>query len=166
MLEINAQPARDLRQLIEAIGQKRVERELNVHRTTILRWLAGTVRIPGKAHHVIKLLLGDMPGTAGKWTGWRFHDGQLLSPGGDAYNPGDVPPLVLLRQQLTAQRREIDQLKTRCAVFEAGLRIQPPTRSVPRVKASLSHRRSLWAGCRCRARWSRLSPRRLWRRRS
>lgn len=45
MLEINERPRRDLRRLIDTIGQRAVERaverELNVHRTTTTsRWLA------------------------------------------------------------------------------------------------------------------------------
>lgn len=118
MLQSTAQPARDLRALIELVGQRRVERELNVHRTTILRWLAGTVGIPGAQHLAIKGLLGDLPGTAGKWTGWRFHDGELVAPGGDSFRPGDVLSLILLRQQLTAQRRELDALRLRVRVLE------------------------------------------------
>ncbi len=120
MLQSTAQPARDLRALIERIGQRRVERELNVHRTTVLRWLHGTVQIPGAQVLAIRALLGDLPGTAGKWTGWRFHDGHLISPGGDAYTSGDILSLILLRQQLTAQRREIDRLRAKVAVLEAG----------------------------------------------
>jgi hypothetical protein len=118
MLEINALPGRHLRALIELIGERRVLRELNVHRTTIRRWLKGEVQIPGHQHQVIKLLLGDLPGTCGKWTGWRFHDGALCSPGGDTYRPGDVLSLVILRQQLTAQRRELEALKIRLAIAE------------------------------------------------
>jgi hypothetical protein len=118
MLEINALPGRHLRTLIELIGERRVLRELNVHRTTIRRWLKGEVQIPGHQHQVIKLLLGDLPGTCGKWTGWRFHDGALCSPGGDTYRPGDVLSLVILRQQLTAQRRELEALKIRLAIAE------------------------------------------------
>ena len=65
-------------------------------------------------------LLGDLPGTSGRWTGWRFHEGNLLSPGGDRYRPGDVLSLILLRQQLSAQAREIVALKARLAVAEAA----------------------------------------------
>lgn len=126
MLEVNARPARDLRTLIELVGQRRVERELNVHRTTVQRWLNGTVRVPGDRHQVIRMLLGDLPGTAGKWQGWRFHDGQLVAPGGDSFRAGDVLSLIFLRQQLTAQRREIDALKVRCAVLEQGLQTAYP----------------------------------------
>lgn len=120
MLEINERPRRDLRRLIELIGQRRVERELNVHRTTVRRWLGGTVGIPGAQALAVRTLLGDLPGTAGAWHGWRFHDGALLSPAGEAFKPGDVLSLVLLRQQLTAQRREIEHLRARLAVAEAA----------------------------------------------
>lgn len=95
---------------------------MNVHRTTVKRWLAGQVKIPGHQHQAIRLLLGDLPGTCGKWSGWRFHEGQLLSPGGDAYGPGDVLSLILLRQQLTTQRRELDALKVRLAISEEAER--------------------------------------------
>lgn len=65
MLEVDALPVRHLRQLIELVGQVRVERELNVHRTTVRRWLSGQVKAPGHQHHVIKMLLGDLPGGGG-----------------------------------------------------------------------------------------------------
>lgn len=121
MLEINARPGRDLRALIELIGERRVLRELDVHRTTLRRWLKEEIKIPGHQHQAIRLLLGDLPGTAGKWTGWRFHDGELLSPGCDRYRPGDVLALVLLRQQLTAQRHEIERLQVRLAIAEQAV---------------------------------------------
>jgi hypothetical protein len=121
MLEINALPGRHLRELIERIGERRVLFELNVHRTTLRRWLSGRVQIPGRQHQVIRLLLGDLPGTCGKWTGWRFHDGALCSPGGDTYRPGDVLSLIILRQQLTAQRRELEALKIRLAIAEEAV---------------------------------------------
>lgn len=123
VLEINARPQRDLRALIDTIGRVRVERELNVHRTTVARWLEGTVKIPGHQHQVIRMLLGDLPGTCGKWNGWRFYDGQLVAPSGkDSFGPGDVLSLIILRQQLTAQRREIEALKIRLKITEEAER--------------------------------------------
>lgn len=122
VLEINCRPARDLKRLVELVGQRRVERELNVHRTTVRRWLEGSVRIPGAQHLGIRYLLGDLPGTAGQWKGWRFHDGLLLSPAGDAFAPGQVLSLVLLRQQLTAQQAELAELKVRLAIAEEAER--------------------------------------------
>ena len=121
MLEINARPGRDLRALIERIGEPRLLRELDIHRTTLRRWLKAEVKIPGHQHQVIRLLLGDLPGTNGQWTGWCFDRGLLVSPGGDSYRPGDVLALVLLRQQLTTQRRELDALKLRLAISEEAV---------------------------------------------
>jgi hypothetical protein len=121
MLEINARPGRDLRALLERLGESRLLRELDIHRTTLRRWLKAEVKIPGHQHQVIRLLLGDLPGTDGQWTGWRFDRGLLVSPGGDVYRAGDVLALVLLRQQLTAQRREVEALKIRLAIAEEAV---------------------------------------------
>ena len=121
LLEVNARPARDLATLIERLGRTRVERELDVHRTTVKRWLAGQVKIPGHQHQVIRMLLGDLPGTAGKWTGWRFQEGDLLSPAGDRFSAGQVLSLVFLRQQVSAQQHEIAALKVQLALAEQSI---------------------------------------------
>lgn len=126
MLEINQRPIHDLRHLIELIGQRRVERELNVHRTTVVRWLQGSVRLPGAQVLAVRALLGDLPGTGGKWSGWRFQDGRLLSPAGEAFTAGDILSLILLRQQLTAQRQELDALRVRLAVAEQAVETLAP----------------------------------------
>lgn len=122
ILQVNRQPRQDLSRLLELIGQRRVERELNVHRTTIRRWLDGQVNIPGAQHQAIRHLLGDLPGTAGKWTGWRFDAGVLLSPAGDRFTAGQVLSLVLLRQQLASRDREVAELKVRLAIAEEAER--------------------------------------------
>jgi hypothetical protein len=123
MLEINRLPVLDLERLLELIGQLSVERQLDVHRTTILRWRSGQIKIPGAQHLAIQQLLGHLPGTDGQWEGWRFWKGKLNSPGGDQYGPGDVLSLVLLRQQLTAQRREIVELKARLMMAERSVQV-------------------------------------------
>lgn len=120
MLEINRLPTLDLERLLELIGQRALERQLDVHRTTILRWRSGQIKIPGRQHQAIRELLGHLPGTDGKWEGWRFWQGKLNSPGGDQFDPGQVLSLILLRQQLAAQRHEIDRLRVRLAVAEAA----------------------------------------------
>ena len=112
MLEVNQIPVRHLKELLEAIGQIAVERELNVHRTTIRRWLSGQIKIPGAQHQAIRMLLGDLPGTAGAWLGWRFWKGKLWSPGGDPFSAGDVLAIGLLRQQLAAREAELRTLKS------------------------------------------------------
>ena len=135
MLEINARPGRDLRALLERLGESRLLRELDIHRTTLRRWLKAEVKIPGHQHQVIRLLLGDLPGTDGQWTGWRFDRGLLVSPGGDVYRAGDVLALVLLRQQLTAQRRELEALKIRLAISEEAVERLAPAANDSRAFA-------------------------------
>jgi hypothetical protein len=121
MLEINALPGRHLRELIERIGERAVARELNIHPKTLYRWATGRTLIPGRQHLAIKLLLGDLPGTEGRWSGWGFVRGELVSPGGDRYQPGDVLSLIILRQQLTAQRQEIERLRIKLAIAEQAV---------------------------------------------
>lgn len=133
MLEINQRPIHDLRHLIELIGQRRVERELNVHRTTVARWLVGRVHIPGAQHLAIRALLGNLPGTGAAWHGWRFHDGRLLSPAGEAFTAGDVLSLILLRQQLAAQRHELEALRVRLAVAEQAVETLAPAANKGRL---------------------------------
>lgn len=135
MLEINARPGRDLRALIELIGERAVARELNIHPKTLYRWKVGKTPIPGRQHLAIKLLLGDLPGTAGRWTGWHFHQGELVSPGGDRYEPGHILSLVLLRQQLTAQRREIEDLRVRLAIAQEAVERLAPAANEDRAFA-------------------------------
>lgn len=121
VLEINERPRRDLKRLIDLIGQRAVERELNVHRTTVARWLAGTVRIPGAQRIAVQGLLGNLPGSGTAWTGWRFYNGDLLSPAGDRYTAGEVLSLRLRIQQANEAMREIRDLRARIKVLEATL---------------------------------------------
>lgn len=125
-LEINERPRRDLQRLVDLIGQRRVERELDVHRTTVARWLAGRVAIPGAQHLAVRGLLGDLPGTAGAWAGWRFHDGELLSPAGDRYTAGEVLSLRLQIQRNTELDRELRALKARIKVLEKTVDLYGP----------------------------------------
>lgn len=120
-LEVNQRPINDLKRLIDLIGTHRVQRELNVHRTTVRRWLQGTVAIPGAQRLAVQALLGNLPGTCGKWTGWWFHEGDLLSPAGDRFSAGQVLSTVFLRQQVSAQQHEIAALKVQLALAEQSI---------------------------------------------
>ena len=120
-LELPRIPQRDLERLIELEDERYVLRSLNVHEKTLYRWRTGRVPIPGRQHLAIKLLLGELPGTDGRWSGWRFSRGALVAPGGEAFQAGDVLSLGLLRQQLAAQRRELEQLQVKLAIAEHAL---------------------------------------------
>lgn len=134
-LEVNRLPLKDLNTLVEKVGQLGVCRQLNVHEKTLYRWRTGRAQIPGRQHLAIKALLGDLPGTAGAWSGWRFWEGQLLSPAGEAYSAGQVLALGLLRQQLTAQSREIHDLKVKLAIAENALDRLAPAANDSRARA-------------------------------
>ena len=133
MLEINQIPGRHLRQLVELIGESAVCRELNIHPKTLYRWQTGRTPIPGRQHLAIRMLLGDLPGTDGKWTGWRFQRGELVSPDGDRFEAGQVLSLILLRQQLTAQRRELEAMRVRLAIAEQAVETLAPAANESRA---------------------------------
>lgn len=121
VLEVNRLPQKHLRLLLDAEGQRRVERLLNVHRTTVRRWLDGTVQIPGAQHLAIRYLLGDLPGTDGQWVGWRFAQGELISPGGDRYTPGNVLATRLQQQRAQFLDQELREMRLRIKVLEKTL---------------------------------------------
>ncbi len=100
----------DLQSLLELYGRASVETMLDVHRTTVDRWAAGKVKIPGKVHQAIRHLLGHLPGTAGKWRGWSFHEGKLVAPNGFSYSPHDVTILQIHRDLIAAQETRIKEL--------------------------------------------------------
>lgn len=134
-LEINRIPVKDLHALIEKVGELGVCRQLNIHQKTLYRWRTGRVPIPGHQHQVIRLLLGDLPGTAGKWSGWSFWEGKLCSPAGEVFDAGQVLSLGLLRQQLSARDREIHELRVRLAIAENAIGHLAPAANEARVRA-------------------------------
>lgn len=134
-LEINRIPVKDLHALIEKVGELGVCRQLNVHQKTLYRWRTGRVPIPGHQHQVIRLLLGDLPGTAGKWSGWSFWEGKLCSPAGETFDAGQVLSLGLLRQQLAARDREIHELKVKLAIAENAIEHLAPAANDSRARA-------------------------------
>lgn len=134
-LESNRKPFNDLRALLEKYGELGVQRELNVHRTTIRRWLAGQVQIPGHQLQVIRLLLGHLPGTDGQWSGWVFYKGKLCAPNGNEFQAGEVLAIGLQRQRVAALEAQVHELKVRLAIAEQGLQHLAPAANDSRVRA-------------------------------
>jgi uncharacterized small protein (DUF1192 family) len=122
VLECNRIPLRDLAALLEKYGEKSVCRQLNVHRTTVRRWLAGQVQIPGHQLQVIRMLLGHLPGTDGQWAGWSFFQGELVAPNGQAFRAGEVMSIGLNRQRIAALEAEVQRLQVRLAIAEEAER--------------------------------------------
>ena len=84
------------------------------------------MRIPGCQSLAIRQLLGDLPGTEGRWTGWRFHAGYLHSPANDTYEPGEILAVRLQQQRVAALDRENRDLKARIRVLEKTLDLVSP----------------------------------------
>jgi len=135
VLEINERPRRDLRLLIDAIGQRQVERALDVHRTTVRRWLSGQTQIPGAQALAVRALLGDLAGTEGRWNGWRFHAGLLHSPANDTYEPGEILAIRLQQQRVAALDRENRELKARIRVLEKTVDLYGPAANAEQAHA-------------------------------
>jgi hypothetical protein len=120
ILECNRIPLRDLSALLEKYGELGVCRQLNVHRTTVRRWLKGTVQIPGHQLQVIRMLLGHLPGTEGRWRDWHFFKGDLVAPNGQAFSAGQVMAIGLQQQRVRALEAEVQRLAVRLAISEAA----------------------------------------------
>jgi hypothetical protein len=105
----------DLRDLIEMRGRDAAERLLNVHRTTIKRWLDGSVKMPETTRLMVRMLIGHLPGTDGHWEGWRFWKGELHSPEGERFRVGDLTGLRYERLAADAMRRELAEARATIA---------------------------------------------------
>ena len=81
----------------------------------------------------MRTLLGDLPGTGGQWHGWRFHDGELLAPGGDRFKPGEVLSLRLQMQRAAQLDHEVRALRARVRVLEKTVDLYGPAANQERT---------------------------------
>lgn len=107
-----------LQELIDLHGRDTVERTLNVHRTTIKRWLDHTVKMPEGARALVEGLLGNLPGTDGQWNGWRFWKGELWAPNNQRYKAGDLAAQFYERQLIKSLQTELVKVKAKLALLE------------------------------------------------
>lgn len=68
----------------------------------------------------------------GRWTGWRFHDGLLLSPAGEAFTAGDVMAIGLQRQRISQLERDLVKARARVVLLEQAY---PQAANEERVRA-------------------------------
>lgn len=108
--------------LVSDLGMYRCERLLNVHRTTIQRWMRGESRVPESAIFTLRgIAKGQLPGQDDTtWQGWHFHtDGNLYSPDGRPFHIGDLMAQQYERQLIKAQQARIKELEAKLARLEA-----------------------------------------------
>lgn len=114
----------EINELIEACGMDRAERLLEVHRTTIQRWLTGRIKPPAAVLYTLRAdIHGHLPGMTNKhWEGWRFgQDGLLYSPCGQRFHAGNLLSHQYLHALTNAQRQEIDRLRAHIQKLERNL---------------------------------------------
>lgn len=113
---------REVAELIADYGITPAEVLLNVHRTTVQRWLDGVVPPPEAVLVALRAALGRLPGMRGRqWSGWAFGaDGRLYSPAGYAYSAGDLLAQPYERAQVKALRERLAEVEARLARATQG----------------------------------------------
>lgn len=106
----------EVNRLIEQVGERRLMRELSLHRTTIMRWRRGKVTVPPAQLRALRAMAYDV-GVDTDWEGWRFHNGKLWSPSGIYYTPGELESLVYVYGERDALRAEVAQLRAQIAAL-------------------------------------------------
>jgi transcriptional regulator with XRE-family HTH domain len=87
---------------------------VGVSRRTWSRWERGEARIPTAAVNLLRLVAaGELPAGGPAWNGWRFYKGELVSPEGIGFEPGEIRALPLQYAYI--------------AELECQLRNRPPT---------------------------------------
>jgi hypothetical protein len=107
--------------LVNDLGIYRCEQILNVHRTTLQRWMRGQSKVPEAALFALRgVAKGQLPGQDdSSWQGWHFHnDGNLYSPDGRPFHVGDLLAQQYERQLLKAQQARIKELEAKLARLE------------------------------------------------
>lgn len=110
-----AQARQELIDLVdEAGGLMSAVRLLNVHRTTITRWMLGETRVPDAALISLRAAARrQLPHqNMSAWSEWRFgEDGKLYDPSNRGYVPGDLLAIPLNHAMVMAQRSTIAELE-------------------------------------------------------
>lgn len=66
------------------VGEARALALLQINRTTLARWLSGTVKVPHAAALVLRQVAeGIPPDGSDKWRGFRFDGDELVTPTGE-----------------------------------------------------------------------------------
>jgi transcriptional regulator with XRE-family HTH domain len=81
---------------------------LHVTSRTVRNWISGRVAIPYAAYRLVRILgRWELPDPA--WAGWIMHSGQLWSPEGHGFVPGDSNWWGLLVSQARLWREQYDR---------------------------------------------------------
>lgn len=111
---------REAADLIDELGPERVSTLLNVHLTTVKRWLTGDVVAQTPVLIALRTLAGRHWDRSPDWEGWTIRDNFLWSNAGERFVPGD---LLGLRYRIQLQKHyegQIKRLKAKLAAVNDG----------------------------------------------
>lgn len=103
----------DIARAVDTIGPRRVLALLEIHRSTLARWLSGDSVIPRPAWLVLALLAeGRLPGMSDDWKQWRF-DGDTLHQIGtrNAYTARELAGIPYQIAHAAALARRVSELE-------------------------------------------------------
>lgn len=92
----------ELRDLLDRIGTATALAVLGVHRSTLARWLDGSVRVPPASFALLRVwAAGVLPGMGDDWRDFRFDGDRLVLPGGRiSYTARELAGLPMLEAAL------------------------------------------------------------------
>ena len=120
------------------VGEARALAVLQINRTTLGRWLAGTVKVPHSAALVLRQLAeGLPPGGSDAWRGFGWDGDALVTPTGERLTAREIDGLHWQRQYTRALERRVselervaDQLRRLGGSANDALLTPPPARSI------------------------------------
>lgn len=118
-----AEAYNELVELVNAFGISRSVTLLNIHMTTVMRWMTGKSEPPESALIALRAaLLGQLPGMQGRqWQGWGFgRDGRLYSASGQSWSAGDIMAQEYERALIKALQNKVRELEAKLAKATIG----------------------------------------------
>jgi hypothetical protein len=110
---------------LNPIGERLAAELCNVHRTTIGRWLDGSVQIPPCAYQMLLFHAeGIPPGCGERWRGFQFQgDGVVLPDGKTRLTALEIAGWRYQRLQIDALQQQVERLEK--LLVETARRIDP-----------------------------------------
>jgi hypothetical protein len=97
---------------VRAVGEPFALQILGVHRTTLMRWRTGAVRIPHAALALLRIWQeGRLPGMGDDWRGFGFFGDKLYTAAGVGYTAREIDGWHWKEQNCAAQMRRVEQLE-------------------------------------------------------
>jgi hypothetical protein len=94
------------------VGEARAAEVLQVNRTTIGRWLAGSVKVPHAAALVLRQIAeGVPPGGTDDWMGFGWDGDALVTPTGERLTARQLDGLHWQRQYTRSLERRVCELE-------------------------------------------------------